>query len=192
MPINPGITTPIFDAMLVGHGLAGVGTPQLAAGLALGLFQYMQIGCQVLSINTGTLGPGVGAGIGILISEPVLSEILLAALLGNGIIGPFSSSMADAIASGIALSLATAIMTTTSSTVGIGAGKLQCIPNGSGTAVFTESFIASGMGGMMIPPFAAAIALAMDTVIATSLGVLAIVGTPNIIPSVGISVILVQ
>ncbi len=188
MPIDPGTTTPIFTACLLSNGQIGPGIGQLAAGLALGLFQYAQAGISVNSIDAGTLGVGTGIGPSIILSQPLLLQSLLASFTGHGIIGPMMPAQANAVATGMSASFALALVQTLNPLVGVGAGKLQLTPNGTGSVVFAAAFLQSGLGGPQSSKLATAVGLALDAVIATAIGVIAIVGPPNIVPGAGIGI----
>lgn len=186
MPLGPP-TIPIFEAFFISHGMIGVNAAQLATGCANGLQLYMSgAGCTTISIDVGTLGAGTGIGFGIFLPGPLLVGVMSSLFVGSLIGGPFSPITAEAISLGISSSLSTAIINTVNAGVGIGAGKIQCIPNGTGGALFTAAFIASGMTGSMIPSLGQAVGGALDSVISSALGVVAIVGPPNILPGGGI------
>jgi hypothetical protein len=188
MPLGPP-TIPIFQAALASHGLVGSGSVQLATGCANGLQLYMSgAGCTIISIDAGTLGAGTGIGAGIILAEPLLSGIMSSMFLGFLLGGPFSPVTADAISFGVCMSLATAVISTINAGVGVGAGKVQCIPNGTGGLVFTGAFLATGMTGSMVPSLGQAVGGALDASIASALGVVAIVGPPSILPGAGIGV----
>ena len=186
MAINPGVTTPIFLGSLVANGQIGPSISQFASGLALGLFQYTQSGLTVISIDAGVLGVGTGICPTIILPEPVLLVSLMTSLAGHGIIGPTMPLQANAIALGVSVSLALAQVQTINPLVGIGAGKLQLIPNGTGGSIFAAAFKASGMVGSMVTNLGLAVGLGLDAVIATAIGVVAIVGSPSIVPSGGV------
>ena len=182
MPVSPGTTTPIFLGTLVASGMTGPSVSQLATGMAIGLYTYLQTGVTVTSIDVGVLGVGTGFCPTIIIEEQVLLAALTTSFPAHGVTGPFMPAMANGIALGVTASMALAIVNTINPVVGIGAGKLQLIPNGSGSVIFPAAFIAAGMVGPMSALTASAIGLALDTVIATAIGVVAIVGSPSIIP----------
>jgi hypothetical protein len=186
MPIDPGTTTPIFLGALTANAQVGPNVGQLAGGLALGLFNYMQTGVSVQSIDAGTLGVGTGIGPSITLTEPLLLAALTGSFAGHGIIGPMAPLQANAIALGISASLALAVVQTINPTVGVGAGKLQLIPTGAGSVVFPAAFVSAGMAGPMSANMAIAVANALDAVIASAIGVIAIVGPPSIVPGAGL------
>ena len=186
MPIDPGTTTPIFTTALVSNAQVGPNIGQLATGLAMGLFQYAQSGVTVNSIDVGTLGVGTGIGPSIILPEPVILSALTASFIGHGIVGPMMPLQASAIALGISTSLALAIVQTLNSSVGVGAGKLQLSPTGAGSAIFPAAFVSAGMSGPASAKMAVSIAQALDAVIISAIGVIAIVGPPNIVPGAGL------
>ena len=189
MSINPSITLPIFVGAFKSHSLIGHGTDQLAAGCAEGLFQYMSgAGCTTISIDTGTLGAGKGTGVGIFISLPTLSAALLASFEGHLVKGSYSPIVAEAIATGITSSLAQAAINTVNTGVGVGIGKIQCIPNGGGVAIFGAALLGAGVAGSMAPSLATAIALALDSVITSAQGAVAIAGPPSNLSGSGASI----
>jgi hypothetical protein len=186
MALNPGTATPIFTASLLANAQVGPSVGQLATGLALGLTQYMSAGVAVTSIDAGTLGVGTGIGPTIILTEGLLLPAMTASLAGHGIVGPVMPLQANAISLGISLALALAQVQTLNPLVGIGAGKLQLVPNGSGGALFAAAFKASGMMGTASANMGLAVGLGLDAVIASAIGVIAIVGPPNIVPSAGV------
>jgi len=188
MPINPGVTTPIFLGSLAATSLVGMSIPQLATGLALGLFQYSQTGLIVTSIDAGTLGAGTGLCPTIILNEQVLFTAISSSLLGHGVTGMLMPALANGAALGISASFALAIVQTINPVVGVGTGKLQLVPNGAGSVIFPAAFLAMGLTGTMSAVVASAIGLGIDSVISTAIGVIPIVGTPSMIPSSGVGV----
>jgi len=188
MPVDPGTTTPIFNGMLVANGLIGPGTTKLAAGLAAGLFQYVSTAITVSSIDVGTLGVGVGNGIGVILLPSVILGALSPMMAGNGVLGAMAPSMANAIANGLSACLALAAMSTNNPGVGIGAGKLQLFPTGAGGVTFVAAFKEAGLGGVMVSALGQAVGTALDAVIVSALGVIAIVGPASPLPGAGVGV----
>jgi len=186
MPIDPGTTTPIFVSQLAANGLIGLGTPAFAAGMANGLFQYLTSGITVTSIDVGTLGAGTGVGTGLFLSQAVILQVLQPMMVGFGVFGPMSPAMASALSAGINIAMIPAIVQTVNPSVGIGAGKVQLIPHGTGPTQFISAFAAASMNGSKAADLATAIGTTLDSVIASTLGVIVIVGTPSIIPSTGL------
>jgi hypothetical protein len=185
MALTPGSVTAIFLDTLEANAQIGPSVTQFATGLALGLLQYLQAGITVTSIDAGTLGVGQGICPTIVLSEGLLLPAMTASLAGHGIIGPMMPAQANAISLGISVSLVAAQVQLTNPLVGIGVGKLQLIPNGSGGGLFAAAFKTAGMMGTMSTNLGLAVGLGLDAVIASAIGVTALVGTPNIVASAG-------
>ena len=186
MAITPDTTIPIFTGSLIASGMIGPGVKQMASGLSLGLFQYLQSGVVSTSIDVGTLGVGAGVGAGIILLETILLPALTDSMTGHAIIGPMMPSLASGISIGISASLALAVVQTINPFVGIGLGKVQFLPNGSGGTIFSAAFTSAGMSGSHSSAIGSAVGLALDAVIVSSIGVVIIAGIPNIIPSAGV------
>lgn len=186
MPVDPGTTLPIFQGMLASNGLLGPGTVQLANGLSSGLCQYMSAAIVVLSIDAGTLGTGTGLGVGIIIPQFTILGAVGPIMTGHGIFGPMAAPLANAIASGVSISLAGAMIQTVNAGVGVGTGKVQLVPTGAGGTVFSAALVAAGLVGMMAPALGDAIGMALDSVIASAIGVVAIVGPTSPLPGTGV------
>lgn len=185
--MTPATITPIMLGVLPTGGIIGPSLPQLATGLANGLSIYAQTGIIVQSVDTGTLGAGVGNGIGIIAPPQPLITSMIASFIANGIIGVSSVPMATAIATGFAQSFILAQIQTVSAGVGVGAGVAMLIPNpGMSTGVFFAGLSAAGLVGISVMQLASAVAAGLDQVLPTCTGVVAIAGPPNIIPGAGI------
>lgn len=186
MPLGPS-TTPIFQASFAANGLVGTGITQLSSACSDGLQLYMSgAGCTTISIDAGTLGAGTGIGIGIILSQPLLSATMTSFFLSLLIGGTYGPSTADAISTGIRNSLLIATINTVNAGVGIGTGKVQCIPNGTGGAVFSGALLAAGLSGSMTPSLGQAIGGALDASIASAFGFVVIAGPPSPLPGGGV------
>ncbi len=188
MPISPAVTLSIFEAAMAANGLTGVHTADLAGGLANGLFQYCSSGILVMSNDVGVLGAGTGVGPSIVLEEAVILATLLPMMAAEGLIGTMTAAQAAAIAQGISISLAGAIVETINSSVGVGAGKLLLVPLGTGAGIFASALAEAGLIGVHTPALGAAIGGALDSVVASAIGVIVIVGSPSIIPSSGVGI----
>lgn len=186
MPLGPS-TIPIFQASLIANGITGTGVVQLSSACSDGLQLYMSgAGCTTISIDVGTLGAGTGVGFGITLSQPSLSSTMASFFLGLLMSGSYGPSIADAIASGICNSLLTVTVNTVNAGVGVGTGKVQCIPNGTGGVVFSGALLAAGLSGSMAPSLGQAIGGALDASIASASGLVVIAGPPSIYPGGGL------
>ena len=186
MPLGPP-TIPIFQASLIANGITGTGAVQLSSACSDGLQLYMSgAGCTTISIDVGTLGAGTGIGSGIILSQPSLSSTMASFFLGLLMSGSYGPSTADAIASGICNSLLTAVVNTVNAGVGIGTGKIQCIPNGTGGVIFSGALLAAGLSGSMAPSLGLAIGGALDASIASASGLVVIAGSLSVYPGSGV------
>lgn len=192
MPVDPVATTPIFNAILLAHGDLGPSRSQLAAGLAQGLYQYIQTAVTATSIDVGSLGAGVGSGVGITLAVPALVTAMVASFNGQGIVGPMSAPNAVAVANSMSMSLAAAVLVGFHPSVGAGAGKLQLVPKGTGGPIFVAAFKAAGMKGQSSEKLAVAVAFGLDATIALATGVIAIAGPPSPSPGGGVGIVTIQ
>lgn len=187
MPLAPPITTPIFTADLAANAIIGISTPQFALAVATGLQIYAGSGLQVVSVDAGTLGAGVGTGVGVTIPPPVLIAALTASFAANGILGIMSPPMINGLALGFATALQQGVVSTVSAGVGLGAGVSTLLPNpGASAAAWIAGFAAAGLVGPNIPQMANAIAQGFDTAAPSAVGAVVIAGPPNIVPGAGV------
>jgi hypothetical protein len=184
MPLDPGTITGLMNANMASNGLLGPSVPQLAAGVANGLSQYAASGLTAISVDTGTVGSGVGFGVGIIIPPAVFQGTLQAAFAGALIVGPTAPLLVNAIAMGFSQALATAIINTTNVGVGAGAGVVTIAPS-SGAPFFVAAFTASGMVGPGAVNMATAVGIGFDMAIPAAKGVIAIAGPAGPAPSAG-------
>lgn len=187
MPLDPISVTGIMRLALLGAGLIGTGSNQLAVGLSNALCTYGKTAMSVGTIDVGTLGTGKGTGVGVVLPQPILMASLSTSLPGGGIAGLSMPQLALGISIGYSTALSTAIINTFHPSVGIGAGKLQIAPNTiAAIGIFTQAFISAGMSGNMIIPLATAIVKGLDAVLPAAIGVVAITGSPSTSPSSGV------
>jgi hypothetical protein len=188
MSVTPATTLPLFEAGMAGNSLIGSEVTQLATGLANGISIYVQSGLIVESIDAGTLGAGTGIGIGISLPEPTILAAISSFMSGEDILGQMAFPLASAIAFGISASFGIAQVSTINPTVGVGAGKLQLVPVGTGAAIFASAFAGSGLIGTSSPRLSSAVGAGLDSIVAASIGVITIVGSPSNIPSSGLGI----
>lgn len=186
MPLDPITVGGIMRGSLLAAGLVGTGSNQLSLGLTSALCTYGKTAMNVMSVDVGTLGVGKGLGVGVMLPQPVLAASLAGNLPAGGIAGLSMPQLVLGISVGYSAALATAIINTISPSVGVGAGKLQIMPNtAAAIGIFIQMFLAAGMTGPMVTPLATSVARALDLVLPTAIGVVAIAGPPNIVPSAG-------
>ena len=168
------------------QGLLGTSVPQLALGISNGLILYAAQGITAITVDVGTLGTGVGTGIGVIVPPLLISKHMLDTFAAALILGPFSPPLINAISLGLSQSLLTANINTQNTGVGLGVGTLFLIPS-SGAPFFIDGFTKAGIAGPSAQSMATAVATALDIALAipTPKGVVAIAGPPNILPGAG-------
>lgn len=186
MPLNPVTVGPVVRSGLAAAGLLGTGSSQLALGLTNALCTYGTTAMNVMTIDVGTVGAGKGTGLGVMVPQPLLLASLTANLPAKGIAGLSMPQMALGISIAYSTALAMAIINTMHPSVGVGSGKLQIMPNTlPAIGIFSSAFLAAGMTGQSVPQLAAAVATALDNVLPSAIGIVAIAGPPSISPSSG-------
>jgi hypothetical protein len=187
MPLDPISVGALVRTGLLSAGAIGTGSGRLTLGLTNALCTYGKTAMNVGTIDIGTAGAGKGIGIGVLIPQSILFTALSGFLPGHGISGLSMPQIALGVSIGYSTALSTAIINTLHPSVGVGTGKLQITPNTTAAVgIFTAAFLSAGMTGTAAPRLATAIAKALDSVLPTAIGIIAIAGPPSIIPSSGI------
>jgi hypothetical protein len=186
MPLDPGSITAVMTSSLIGASIAGIGSAQLATGIANGLSLYASSGLTVISIDTGVLGAGTGVGVGIILPTPVLIGAFTGTFPAGGIAGIMAPALISALSIGFTQAFATAIINTVNPTVGVGAGIVTPVPKSVvSVPAFIAGFASAGMIGISAIPLATAIAQGLDIGLVSGKGVIAIAGSPSIYPSAG-------
>ena len=187
MPLNQISITPILYGALTGAGIAGSLASPLSTGLANALCIYGTSSMNVTTIDIGVLGAGKGFGLGVVLPVPVLTSSLSSSIPAGGFSGASAPQLITGIAIGYSEALATAVINTIHPTVGVGTGKLLILPN---TAVviniFITAFASVGLSGSMSISLATAIASGLDSSLVLAQGIVAITGSPSVIPSTGV------
>ena len=187
MPLNPIVTTPIMYSALNGAGIFGALSISLAEALSSAICTYGTTSMNVSTIDIGVLGVGKGFGAGVFLPIPVLEMSLQSFLPAYGILGVSTPQLITGIAMGYNQILATAVINTIHTTVGMGAGKLTIFPNTLiAIQTYITAFAAAGLVGSMAISLATAIASGLDPALSSASGVVAIVGSPSIFPSAGV------
>jgi hypothetical protein len=188
MPMDPVTLTQIVLGSLVSNGIIGTSAPQLASGLANGLSIYAQTGITVQSVDTGTLGAGIGTGTGIIVS-PAITASMIAAFTANGIIGSIAIPLANAVAISFTQAFATALINTVSAGVGVGSGLVVLVPNpGVSSGIFFAGLTSAGLMGISKIQLATAVAAGLDQILPSCTGVVVIAGPPSISPGASVGV----
>jgi hypothetical protein len=186
MPLDPGSVTAIMTSSLLGASIAGIGSTQLATGVANGLSLYANSGLTVISVDTGVLGAGTGVGVGIILPTPMLVGAFTGTFPAGGIAGIMSPALIAALSLGFTQAFATAIINTVNPTVGVGAGVVTPIPKSvASIPAFIAGFASAGMTGISSIPLATAIAQGLDLSLLSGKGIIAIAGSPSIYASAG-------
>jgi len=185
MPMDPITLLPIMTSSLASSGIVGPNLPQLASGLANGLSAYAVSSLVIKSINVGTAGAGVGAGLGLII-PPSIFATMASSFVSNGLVGVYSPSLSIAVSSAFIQSFSLGIVTVASVGVGVGSGVSSAVPNPIASyASFFSGFISSGMSGVSVPQLASAVSTGLDLSLAASFGVVVIAGPPSPVASSG-------
>lgn len=186
MPLDPVSLTAVVRSALLGVGMIGTGSNQLTVGLANALSNYSKTAMIVNTIDVGTLGVGKGVGVGVLLAQPALFAALSSFFPSSAISGVSALQLATGISIGYSSAFATAIINTVHPSVGVGSGKLQISPNtAAAIGIFTTAFLSAGMTGNAVPQLASAVARALDSVLPTAIGIVAIAGSPSVVGSSG-------
>jgi len=186
--MDPVTLTQIVLGSLVSNGIIGTSAPQLASGLANGLSIYAQTGITVQSVDTGTLGAGIGTGTGIIVS-PAITASMIAAFTANGIIGSIAIPLANAVAISFTQAFATALINTVSAGVGVGSGLVVLVPNpGVSSGIFFAGLTSAGLMGISKIQLATAVAAGLDQILPSCTGVVVIAGPPSISPGASVGV----
>lgn len=177
----------MIRSSLAAANIRGTGSTQLALALTLALCKYGTSAMNVMTIDAGTVGVGKGTGFGVWIPQPLLMTSLTSNLPARGIAGVSMPQLALGIASGYSSALSMAMISTVHPSVGVGTGKLQILPNTvAAIGLFTDAFLASGLLGSAAPQLAAAVATALDNVLPSAIGMVAITGSPSSSASSGV------
>lgn len=185
MPMNPTTLAPIMSGVLSSNGIVGPSSLQMATGLATGLSEYATTGIIVTSVDVGTLGTGIGSGVGVVL-DPAIEGVMASMFASNGLVGVFAPALATAIATGFTEAFLQAIVSTDNMGVGVGTGECVMVPN---PAVSLQSFLSGfasvGFTGVSIPQLVSAIASGLDQILPTSTATIVIAGSPSIYPGAG-------
>jgi hypothetical protein len=178
----------LIIAQCAASGILGVSTPQLAKALSLGISLNILATAQVITVDAGTAGAGVGTSTVLGISAGILGPLMVGNFASVGMVGPFSAPLALAISQAFGIWFLTNQTTTIHAGVGLGAGTgkvVGLVPATMGTQI--QGFMASfGLLGTFSPLLAQAVALSICThILATGIVVTPIAGPPSIVPAAG-------
>jgi hypothetical protein len=180
--VPPALTATITVGLMSG-GMLGTAVPQLASGVGIGLTLWAQQQT-VSTIDTGTLGVGVGLG-PFVIPPPLLTANLLVAYAANGMLGVMAPLEAVGFGNGIALGLAQGMLQTMHPLVGTGTG----IGRINGPPAFSsimQGFASVGITGQSSAQKANAISMALMMTIQSLVFPVVIVGSASPVASGGV------
>lgn len=188
MALTPGAVAGLLQASLAGAGVLGTAAPQVAAAVASGFVSYVTSSPTVQTADVGTLGAGVGNGVGLIVTPGAISGPLSGFLAGAGILGVVKDAVAAAIGSALSSALSTAQILTTHPGTGVGTGTVVTVIPVPSASVPLMVAAFSGLTGVYSAPFAAAVAQAVDAALPTAKGLVAITGPSSPYPGGGTGV----
>jgi len=184
MPITPPGLAAVIAPALIATGHVGPAVFQYASGVAAGVFTYLTVLAKVLTVDTGTIG--VGAGVTpLIVPTPLITAGLTQGFAAQGIAGPMAPLTILGLSIGLTEGFLQGIITTTHTTVGVGAGVVR-IQGGSAIPAMIAGFSSVGMTGTGAVRKATAIGIALDTTFAAFTTVTPIAGPAGPSPSVGV------
>lgn len=188
MALVPAALQGLLIGEFASNGILGTSTPSLATALSLGISANILAQAQVQTVDTGVAGAGVGNGTVVGVTAGILGPLMVGTFASQGLLGTFSASLALAISTAFATWFLTAQAITTSAGVGVGAGVGTVIgldPGSMGTEI-AGMMAANGLLGTFSPMLAQAVAQAIvPCVMANSVVIVVIAGSPSIVPAVG-------
>lgn len=190
MALVPPAVAAALLAGMAGSSIAGIAAPQLAAAVAGGWCSYMVSSPVVTTADVGSLGAGVGNGVGLVIPVPSLSQAFRSSFTAYGINGNHRDLLVNALSVGLCQSLLAAQILTAAAGTGVGAGKVSGIapvPPAS-VAAMLSAFAGAGLAGTFAAGLATAIAQGFDQVLPSAQGVVEIVGAGSPYPGGGVGV----
>ncbi len=187
MALVPPAVAAALLANMAGNAILGVSAAQLATAISVGWCSYMLSSPVVTTADVGSLGAGVGNGVGLVVSPGALSQSLRSMFVSHGINGSHRDQLVNALASGLCQSLLVAQVLTADAGVGVGAGKVAAIAPNPAVSIPTmvSAFAGFGIVGVAAASLASAIAQGFDQVLPTAQGQTVIVGPPSPYPGTG-------
>lgn len=185
MALVPPAVAGVLLASMAGNSILGISAVQLATAVATGWCSYMASAPVVTTADVGSLGAGIGNGIGLIVSPAQLSQSFRSSFIPYGINGNHRDPLINALSVGLCQSLLAAQILTAAAGTGVGAGKVVAIAPNPGVSVPTmvSAFARAGLVGVLSAGLAAAIAQGFDQVLPTAQGQVVIVGAAS--PFVG-------
>jgi hypothetical protein len=184
MPVDNASCLAVVSSNLASAGLTGVSLVNLSSAIANGLSTYLVSGVSVVTVDSGVLGLGYGTGKANILPATAL-PIFTSFFVSNGIKGISAPLIATAVCNSFVTIINTAVVSTVSPTVGVGAGSGGLIGSTS-NPYFAASFSSAGLAGAFSPIMVTAISLSVDSCIPTAVVNVAITGSGSSVPSSGI------
>lgn len=155
--------------------------PQLAAGVATGVCMWTpQV--VVMTIDAGTLGAGSGGPLPVMIPPATMLGAMQAGFASFGLLGAMAAPLATGLANGLVLAYSQALVKTTHAAVGVGSGTATFRAPPAGPSM-VAGFKSAGLVGQSTEQIALAVGQALDTVFASLVMPIPIVGSAS--PSAG-------
>lgn len=187
MPLDPITVGTTMRGYLTAHTIVGMSSGQLSAAVSSAISTYGKTGMSVGTVDVGTAGTGKGAGIGIFIPPPILTQSFTASFISNGITGIVSPFLISALALGYSQVLSLAVINTIHPSVGSGTGTVVISVNTPvAIQTYITAFASAGLVGAGASNVATAIAIGLDQALPIARGQVAIAGPAGPSPAAGV------
>jgi hypothetical protein len=190
MALVPPVVATALLAEMAGNSILGISAAQLAAAVSAGWCSYMLAAPVVTTADVGSLGAGVGNGVGLIVLPGSLSQSFRSTFTSYGINGNHRDLLINALTIGFCQSLLAAQILTAAAGTGVGAGKVVSVLPNPGVSIPTmvSAFAGSGLVGISSAALASAIAQGFDQVLPTAQGQVVIVGAGSPFPGSGFGI----
>jgi len=180
----PTLATGFIAPNLLSVGNIGIGVPKLSMGIAIGICQYLTALTKVVTVDTGTLGVGIGI-MPLIIPNPLLQSALFGGFSSMNILGIMAPLHITGLTNGLVTGLlALALLQTNHPTIGVGIGVAKIIAP-SAIPPMIAGFASVGMIGDGPTKMATAIGIGLDTTFASFIQPIAIIGSGSPVGGAG-------
>lgn len=181
MALVPPVVGSVLAASMSGVGILGISSAQLSAAVSVGFCSYMLSAPVVTTTSVGSLGAGVGTGVGLTVLPSSLASAMRSTFTAAGIKGPNREQIITALSVGLCQSLLAAQLLTAHAGTGVGTGVVVSVAPVPVVSVptMTAAFVGAGLVGPAAAGLASAIALAVDQVLPQAKGQVVIAGPPS-------------
>jgi hypothetical protein len=174
MPVALPAIAGTLTSSLMAVGLLGTDVSKLATGVGTGLQSWIPT-IQVITVDAGTAGAGSNVPSPLLVPQPALLGALQSMIAAAGFAGQSTPQLATGLANGLAQAFLAMLVVTQHPGVGTGTGVATFIcPPAAGP--MAAGFASASLLGEASPRLAAAIGNALDTVFASLVMSVVIVG----------------